>query len=58
MYYRRGDIVVRDSSVSTWIIVVKSGSLNVLKKLKKVEAFEWRKKEAALNNKKGTLSSQ
>lgn len=35
--------MVRDSNRSSWIIVVKSGSLNVLKRLKKVKPFGWRK---------------
>lgn len=32
-YYKRGEVVVKDSRYSTWIIVVKSGSLDVMKKL-------------------------
>ncbi|KAL8618182.1 hypothetical protein ACOMHN_059189 [Nucella lapillus] len=43
LYFKRGDVIVRDSQYSDWIIVVKSGSLTVLKKLRKVEAYEWKK---------------
>jgi len=46
--------VVRDSNRSNWIIVVKSGSLKVMKRLRKVEAFEWRKNPA--ENKAGDFS--
>nr|XP_022318398.1 uncharacterized protein LOC111121411 [Crassostrea virginica]XP_022318399.1 uncharacterized protein LOC111121411 [Crassostrea virginica] len=36
-YFNRGEILVRDSNRSDWIYIVKSGSLSVVKKLKKVE---------------------
>lgn len=36
-YFNRGEILVRDSNRSDWIYIVKSGSLSVIKKLKKVE---------------------
>ncbi|XP_061191142.1 uncharacterized protein LOC133199348 isoform X2 [Saccostrea echinata] len=35
-YFNRGEILVRDSNRSDWIYIVKSGSLSVVKKLKKV----------------------
>lgn len=44
--FRRSEIVVRNSNVSSWIIVVKSGSLSVLKRLQKVTPFEWRQKNS------------
>nr|KAG5711428.1 hypothetical protein BaRGS_025855 [Batillaria attramentaria] len=46
LYFKRGDVIVKDSMYSDWIIVVKSGSLAVLKKLRKVEAYEWRRSKA------------
>lgn len=36
-YFNRGEILVRDSNRSDWIYIVKSGSLSVIKKLKKVQ---------------------
>ncbi|XP_069125150.1 uncharacterized protein [Argopecten irradians] len=35
-YFKRGQVLVRDSNHSEWIYIVKSGSLSVLKKLKEV----------------------
>ncbi|XP_052260754.1 uncharacterized protein LOC127864903 [Dreissena polymorpha] len=43
-YFRRGAILADDTKKDPWLIVVKSGSLSVMKKLKKVCPFEWRKK--------------
>ncbi|XP_076468998.1 uncharacterized protein LOC143299595 [Babylonia areolata] len=43
LYFKRGDVIVRDSKYSDWIVVVKSGSLAVMKKLRKVEAYEWKR---------------
>ncbi|XP_041349461.1 uncharacterized protein LOC121368779 [Gigantopelta aegis] len=40
LYFKRGDVMVKDSHYSDWIIVVKSGSVSVLKKLKKVNAYK------------------
>eukprot|EP00795_Rhopilema_esculentum_P008978 gene8978-16619_t len=37
-FFRRGAVLVRDSNYSDWIYVVKSGSCQVLKKLKKVKS--------------------
>ncbi|XP_045165308.2 uncharacterized protein LOC123529153 [Mercenaria mercenaria] len=42
-YFKRGVVFAEDSRKSPWLIVVKSGSLSVMKKLKKVGPFEWRK---------------
>ncbi|CAH1783796.1 unnamed protein product [Owenia fusiformis] len=42
-FFRNGDILVKDSTHSDWIILVKSGSIDVLKKLKRVEPYEWKK---------------
>nr|XP_006818445.1 PREDICTED: uncharacterized protein LOC102804482 [Saccoglossus kowalevskii] len=36
-FFRRGDVLVKDSNYSDWIYIVKSGSAYVLKKLKKVK---------------------
>ncbi|XP_071081611.1 uncharacterized protein [Haliotis cracherodii] len=48
LYFKRGDVLVKDSNYSDWLIVVKSGSLSVLKKLRRVEAYEWRRKHGSL----------
>ncbi|XP_064632939.1 uncharacterized protein LOC135491170 isoform X2 [Lineus longissimus] len=39
-YFKEGEVLVKDSNYSNWIYIVKSGSLNVLKRLKKVSPFE------------------
>ncbi|XP_069141505.1 uncharacterized protein [Argopecten irradians] len=44
LYFKRGDVLAQDSNYYDWIIVVKSGSVQILKKLKKVVPFEWKKK--------------
>ncbi|OWF52537.1 uncharacterized protein LOC110447650 isoform X2 [Mizuhopecten yessoensis] len=44
LYFKRGDILAQDSNYYDWIVVVKSGSVRILKKLKKVVPFEWKKK--------------
>ncbi|WAR25356.1 CNBD2-like protein [Mya arenaria] len=43
-YFRRGAILSENTQKTPWLIIVKSGSLSVMKKLKKVGPFEWRKK--------------
>ncbi|CAC5410324.1 unnamed protein product [Mytilus coruscus] len=43
-YYKRGDIIAKETHYFDWIIVVKSGSISVMKKLKKVFPFEWKNK--------------
>ncbi|XP_046561131.1 uncharacterized protein LOC124270147 [Haliotis rubra] len=48
LYFKRGDVLVKDSHYSDWLIVVKSGSISVLKKLRRVEAYEWRRKHGSL----------
>ncbi|XP_046353183.2 uncharacterized protein LOC124133039 isoform X3 [Haliotis rufescens] len=35
-YFKRGTVIVKDSKDSEWIVIVKSGSCNLLKKLRKV----------------------
>ncbi|KAL4227119.1 hypothetical protein ACF0H5_015092 [Mactra antiquata] len=45
LFFKNGEVIVRDSHYSDWLIIVKSGSIRVLKKLKRVEAFEWKKKQ-------------
>lgn len=42
-YFKRGVVLCHDTRKSPWLIIVKSGSLSVMKKLKKVGPFEWRK---------------
>lgn len=42
-YFKRGVILAEDSRKSPWLIIVKSGSISVMKKLRKVGPFEWRK---------------
>ncbi|KAL8560972.1 hypothetical protein ACOMHN_061186 [Nucella lapillus] len=37
-YFKRGTVLVADSHNNDWIIIVKSGSVNLLKKLKAVDA--------------------
>ncbi|XP_060557163.1 uncharacterized protein LOC132717657 isoform X2 [Ruditapes philippinarum] len=46
LFFKNGEVIVRDSHYSDWVIIVKSGSVQVLKKLKRVEAFEWKRKKA------------
>ncbi|XP_067683150.1 uncharacterized protein [Haliotis asinina] len=48
LYFKRGDVLVKDSHYSDWLIVVKSGSISVLKKLRRVEAYEWRRKQGSV----------
>ncbi|XP_013417241.1 uncharacterized protein LOC106178564 isoform X2 [Lingula anatina] len=36
-FFSRGQVLVRDSSYSDWIYIVKSGSVSVLKKLRRVD---------------------
>ncbi|XP_077979880.1 uncharacterized protein LOC144435182 [Glandiceps talaboti] len=38
-FFKRGDVLVKDSNYSDWIYIVKSGSCCVLKKLKKVKPY-------------------
>ncbi|KAK3101166.1 hypothetical protein FSP39_001449 [Pinctada imbricata] len=45
LYYKRGDTIIKESSLSPWLVIVKSGSISVLKKLKRVQPFEWRNKK-------------
>ncbi|XP_071081951.1 cyclic nucleotide-binding domain-containing protein 2-like [Haliotis cracherodii] len=35
-YFKRGTVILKDSKDSEWIVIVKSGSCNLLKKLRKV----------------------
>ncbi|KAK3762835.1 hypothetical protein RRG08_040529 [Elysia crispata] len=49
LYFKRGDVLVKDSQYSDWIIVVKSGSLAVLKKLKKVLPYHIKDKTDSVN---------
>ncbi|XP_045164864.2 uncharacterized protein LOC123528874 [Mercenaria mercenaria] len=46
LFFKNGEVIVRDSHYSDWVIIIKSGSVQVLKKLKRVEAFEWKRKKA------------
>ncbi|GFO21259.1 cyclic nucleotide-binding domain-containing protein 2-like [Plakobranchus ocellatus] len=45
LYFKRGDVLVKDSQYSDWLIIVKSGSLAVLKKLKKVLPYDAKPKD-------------
>ncbi|XP_052781786.1 uncharacterized protein LOC128218217 isoform X2 [Mya arenaria] len=45
LYFKNKEVIVRDSLYSDWLIFVKSGSVQVLKKLKRVEPLEWKKKK-------------
>ncbi|KAL4227118.1 hypothetical protein ACF0H5_015091 [Mactra antiquata] len=43
-YFKRGLVLTDESQKSPWLIIVKSGSVSVMKKLRKVGPFEWRNK--------------
>ncbi|KAH9512473.1 hypothetical protein Btru_038515 [Bulinus truncatus] len=44
-YFKRNSVMVKDSNFSDWLIIVKSGSLTVMKKLVKVQPKLTRKKD-------------
>ncbi|KAK3602069.1 hypothetical protein CHS0354_008024 [Potamilus streckersoni] len=44
-YFRLGEVLVKETHFSDWIVIVKSGSVGVLKKLKRVSQNEKREKE-------------
>uniref|UniRef100_A0A2C9L1K1 Cyclic nucleotide-binding domain-containing protein n=1 Tax=Biomphalaria glabrata TaxID=6526 RepID=A0A2C9L1K1_BIOGL len=49
-YFKRGSVLVKDSNFSDWLIIVKSGSLTVMKKLFKIKPDLSRRRLQAKSN--------
>lgn len=45
LFFKRGATIVKETSLSPWLVIVKSGSISILKKLKRVVPFEWKRKK-------------
>eukprot|EP00057_Strongylocentrotus_purpuratus_P010909 XP_011665383.1 PREDICTED: uncharacterized protein LOC587954 isoform X1 [Strongylocentrotus purpuratus] len=55
-FFRKDTVLVRDSKLSEWIYVVKSGSCSVLKQLKNVEPELYPKKRESSKDERATSS--
>lgn len=45
LFFKSGATIVKETSLSPWLVIVKSGSISILKKLKRVLPFEWKRKK-------------
>ncbi|XP_061175978.1 uncharacterized protein LOC133184925 [Saccostrea echinata] len=45
LFFKRGATIVKETNLSQWIVIVKSGSISILKRLKRVVPFEWKQKK-------------
>ncbi|XP_062610411.1 uncharacterized protein LOC134272175 isoform X1 [Saccostrea cucullata] len=45
LFFKRGATIVKETNLSQWIVIVKSGSISILKRLKRVMPFEWKQKK-------------
>ncbi|XP_033098899.1 uncharacterized protein LOC117102626 [Anneissia japonica] len=52
-YFKRGDVLIKNSKTTDWILIVKSGSCSVMKRLKEVESEQSRRRRFSLSDANG-----